>query len=309
MSNANYVFLLSLTIILIGFFIKKIGILTEDNGKIIAKLVLNVTLPALILQVFSDIEIYPTLAILPIIAFGYGLLVAAFTYFIYRGYPNRYKGLLMMTSVGFNIGLFAYPLIRGIWGEIGMEYIIMFDLGNSFVVFIISYTIGSLYSPKIKPHKEKFNVKAIVVRVLRSVPLIALFIALIINLSGLILPLFLSDLLDILSRANMALTLLVLGIFIDLQFDKSNWKHIIKVLLTRYGFGIIVGLILLFLLPFGLEYNAVIFVGLILPIGMSAIPFSVEFGYDEKITSTMVNLTNIISFILMWIIVLFLGIG
>lgn len=309
MANANYVFLLSLTIIFIGFFIKKLGILSEDDGKIISKLVLNITLPALILQVFSNIEIYPTLVLLPFLAFGYSLIVAAFTYIIYREYPDRYKGLLMMVSVGFNIGLFAYPLIRGIWGEIGMEYIIMFDLGNSFVVFILGYTIGSLYSPKIKPHTEKFNLKAIVKRVFSSVPLIALFIALVINLSGIILPTFFGDLLDILSRANMALTLLVLGIFIDFKFDKSHWKYIIKVLLTRYGFGIVFGLILLFVLPFELEFNAVIFVGLILPIGMSAIPFSVEFGYNEKITSTMVNLTNIFSFILMWIIVLLLGIG
>ncbi|MFO7794562.1 MAG: AEC family transporter [Promethearchaeati archaeon] len=309
MSNPNYLFLLSLTIIFIGFLIKKLGFLTEDDGKIISKLVLNITLPALILEVFSNIEIYPTLILLPFLAFGYSLLVSGFTYMMYRNYPVRYKGLLMMVSVGFNIGLFAYPLIRGIWGEVGMEYIIMFDLGNSFSVFILGYTLGSLYSPKIKPHEEKFNWKAIIKRVLSSVPLIALFLALIINLSGLILPLFLTDLLDILSRANMALTLLVLGIFIDFQFEKSDWKYVIRVLLTRYGFGLLIGFILLFILPFGLEFNALILVGLILPIGMSAIPFSVELGYDEKLTSTLVNLTNFISFGLMWLIVVLLGIG
>ncbi|MBD3214872.1 MAG: AEC family transporter [Candidatus Lokiarchaeota archaeon] len=309
MANANYIFLLSLTVIFISFLIKKAGILSEDDGKVIAKVVLNVTLPALILEVFSNIEIYPTLVLLPFIAFGFSLLVSAFTYVSYRKYPMRYRGLMMMVSVGFNIGLFAYPLIRGIWGEIGMEYIIMFDLGNSFVVFILSYTLGSFYSPKIKPHTEKFNAKTIIKRVFSSVPLITLFIALIINLSGIILPLLLTDLLDILSRANMALTLLTLGIFIDFQFDKSHWKYVIQVLFTRYGFGLLVGIPLLFVLPFGLEYNALILVGLILPIGMSSIPFAVEFGYDEKLASTMVNLTNIFSFILMWIIVLILGIG
>jgi len=309
MTNPNYVFFLSLTIIFIGFIIKKLGILTTQDGKIIAKLVLNVTLPALVLDVFSNIEIYPTLVLLPFLAFGYSLLVATFTYLFYRGCKNRYKGLLMMCSVGFNIGLFAYPLIRGIWGEVGMEYIIMFDLGNSFVVFILGYTLGSLYSPKIKPHSEKLNIKAIMKRVFSSVPLIILFLALIINLSGLILPLFLTDLLDILSRANMALTLLVLGIFVDFQFDKSYWKYVVRVLLTRYGFGLLIGFILLFVLPFGLEFNALILVGLVLPIGMSAIPFSVELGYDEKLTSMMVNLTNIISFGFIWVIVLLIGVG
>jgi hypothetical protein len=307
--DANYVFLLSLSIILIGFIIKKIGILKEKHGRIIAKLILNVTLPALILEVFSNIEIQPTLILLPLIALGHSALIIPFSLLIFRNAPLKKKGLFLMTTIGFNIGLFAYPMIDAIWGTQGMEYVIMFDLGNSFVVFIFSYTMGFLYSREMKPEKDKLEVKHILKRILKSVPLIVLFIALIINLSGIILPVFIMDLLNILSRANMALTLLILGIFINFNFEKANWKNILKVLLIRYGFGFISGMLICFFLPFENIYNAVIFVALILPIGMSAIPFSVEFGYDERIASTLVNLTNIISFFLMWLIVSLLGIG
>ncbi|MBD3194979.1 MAG: AEC family transporter [Candidatus Lokiarchaeota archaeon] len=309
MADANYVFLLSLSIIVIGFIIKKIGLITEDDGKIIAKLVLNVTLPALILEVFSSIVIYPNLVILPFLSIFYSLIIIAFVFLLYRKYPLKLKGLLMMTSIGFNIGLFAYPMIRGIWGAEGMEYLIMFDLGNSFVIFLFAYSIGYIHSPNLKPEKEKINLKAILKRLAKSVPLIVLFIALFINISGLSLPLFINDLLNILSRANMALTLLVLGIFINIQFEKQYWKEIAKVLITRYGFGLTFGVILYLLLPFGKVYNVVIMVALILPIGLTAIPFSVEFGYNEKITSTLVNLTNLISFGFMWLIVLLFGIG
>ncbi len=47
MTNVNYIFLLSLTIIAIEFFLKEINIISEENGKTIAKVVFNVTLPAL----------------------------------------------------------------------------------------------------------------------------------------------------------------------------------------------------------------------------------------------------------------------
>jgi hypothetical protein len=309
--DANYVFLLSLSIILIGYIIKKRGILTEEHGKVIAKLILNVTLPALVLEVFTHIEVSPTLALLPLIALGHSALVLGCSFLIFKSAPMRKRGLFLMTSIGFNIGLFAYPMVEAIWGADGMEYLIMFDLGNSFVVFIFAYTIGFTYSPDIKPHMDRLEVKNIMKNVVKSVPLITLFIALFLNLSGLrlFIPTFFSDLLEILSRANMALILLLLGIFINTNFETENWKNIIKVLLVRYGVGLLSGVIMFLFLPFKIEYNAVLFIALLLPIGMTAIPFSIEFGYNERIASTLVNLTNILSFFIMWIVVALLGIG
>ncbi len=309
MADANYIFLLSLTIILIGYIFKKAGIFTESNGKVIAKFILNITLPALILNVFSSIIINPTLILLPFLALGYSFLVLGFSYLISRKYPHKTRGLLLMTCVGFNIGLFAYPMIKGIWGVEGFEYVVMFDLGNSFVVFVYSYSMGFVHSPKIKPVPDKMRTRNIVKNILKSAPLLTLIIALLINLTGIRFPLFVTDLLDLLAKANSPLTLLILGIFINIQFDKSHWKLIATVLLIRYGFGLLIGLLMMFLLPFGTVNNAAIFVALILPIGMSSISFAVEFGYNEQVTSTLVNLTNTISFFIMWVIVLLFGIG
>jgi hypothetical protein len=44
----------------------------------------------------------------------------------------------------------------------------------------------------------------------------------------------------------------------------------------------------------------VILFGLILPVGMAVIPYSVEFEYDTRIAGTIANLTMITSFALMW---------
>ena len=44
MVDVNYVFLLSLTIILLGFFLKTLNIITEENGKVIAKIIFNIVM-------------------------------------------------------------------------------------------------------------------------------------------------------------------------------------------------------------------------------------------------------------------------
>ena len=304
MVNANLVFLFSLLIIIIGYIIKKLGIIPEKDGKIIAKLILNVTLPALIISVIYNIEIELTLILLPFLAILYSLFVLSISFFLFKKYPRDIKGLLMMTVLGFNIGLFAYPMIEMIWGEKGLLYVIMFDIGNSFIIFGLVYSIGLTFSPKENLERDQVQFRSIILHLIKSVPLISWIIALVLNISNVVFPIFVLDLLEILSRANMLLTLLLLGIFLNFKIQKSYWRYIIQVLLIRYSLGLTVGVLLFIILPFDSFYKVAIMIALILPLGMSAIAFSSEFGYSEELTTMIVNLTTIISFILMWMIVL-----
>jgi hypothetical protein len=307
MADINYTFFLSLTIIAIGFIVKKLKIITEEGGKSIAKLILNITLPAMIFNIVSTLEIDPNFLLLPFICVLFSPIVVAVSFLLFRKNPREAKGLLLMTSIGFNMGLFAFPLIEGIWGTKGLQLIAMLDIGNAFIIFVLSYTIGAIFSPN-QDNEKKVNFKQIVKSLMKSIPLLSYIIALAINFSGLKFPLFFSDLLDIISRANMALTLLLLGIYLNFKFEKSQWNLVLKVLIIRYSLGIGIGILFFVLLPFPELYRAIILIGLILPLSMALVPFSVEFGYNDKIVGTITNLSIVISFTLMWIIVTFLGI-
>jgi len=309
MSNVNYVFLLSLIIIIIGYILKKANIITEENGKIIAKVVFNVTLPSLIFRVISSTEITPSLGLITLISIVFCIPISILSIRLFRNYPKNVKGLIIMAVIGFNVGHFAYPIIEGIWGQEGLKYIAMFDIGNAVVVFIIVYILGLIFSPKNEFNNNQDLFKHILLQLLKSAPLLSYIISLIFNFLNISFPTFINDLLDILSRANMALALLLLGIFLNFKFDKTQWKNIFSVLVIRYSFGLIIGLILFFLLPFDLLYRGILAIALLLPIGLAIIPFTVEFEYDEKLAGIVSNLTIIISFILIWALILILGFG
>jgi predicted permease len=310
MTDVNYIFLLSLTIIIIGYILKKLNIISEKNGETIAKVVFNVTLPALIISVISSTEITPSLGLITLISIIYCIPIIILTFFLSKKYPREIKGLIFMAVIGFNVGHFAYPLIQGIWNKEGLKYIAMFDIGNAIVVFVIVYILGLIFSPKNDFHDKKELVKIILKKLLKSAPLLSYFIAISLNLFNIILPLFIVDLLSVLSRANMALTLLLLGIFLNFKFERTQWKNILKVLIIRYSFGLLIGLLLFFTLPFDLLYRGILAIALILPIGLAIIPFAVEFNYtDKRFAGTLTNLTIIISFILVWIVILALGFG
>jgi predicted permease len=76
---------------------------------------------------------------------------------------------------------------------------------------------------------------------MRSTPLISYLVALTINFTGLTIPTLLTDTIDLLARANSALVLLLLGLFLNFKFDKKEWLKILKVLILRYRLGLIAG--------------------------------------------------------------------
>ena len=216
-----------------------------------------------------------------------------------------------MSIIGFNVANFSFPLIEGIWGETGLQLIAMVDAGNAISIFIICFTIGRIYSIKNENDESEVNFKNVLSSLLKSVPLISYIVAIIINLSGILIPFFLSELIDIISRANSPLVLLLLGVFLNFRFQKNQWVIIGKSLLLRYTLGLGCGLLLYFLLPaliFNELFRIIIVISLILPVGLAVIPFSVELEYDKKLMTIIVNLSILISFGLVWIlIILFSG--
>lgn len=299
MENVNTQFLLSLLIIVLGYVFKKVGFIKETDGEAISRVIFNLTLPSLVISTFSTMKIETTLLLVPAISAVYGLVMAAVALVAFRKEANKDKGMMSMLLPGFNIGLFAYPLVESIWGQEGLKYFGMFDMGNSVIVFGVCYIIASIYSSE----NGKVDYKAILKRVASSIPFMSYIVTLTVNLSGLHYPALMLDVTKVLSRANLPLSLLLLGVYLSFSFEREYWVRMIKVLALRYGVGILVGLLLYWVLPFEPLFRYTMLLGFTLPISMSVIPYSVQFDYDRRFVGTANNITIVTSFILMWAVV------
>ena len=131
MTDVNIVFLNSLIIICLGYLLKRTRVLTEENGEIIAKIIFNLTLPAVILKITSTIVFQINLILLPLISISYGVLMTGIGLLVFKKYQRNMKGLLMMSIIGFNVANFSFPLIEGIWGNTGLQLIALVDAGNA----------------------------------------------------------------------------------------------------------------------------------------------------------------------------------
>ncbi len=108
---------------------------SEKEGKTISRFLMHTTFPALMVVSTMRIKLESSLFLIPFLTLLFGSTMLLIAWFVFRKYPNDMRGLLTMGAGGLNTGLFAFPIIEGIWGRDALVYAIMFDIGNTVVVF------------------------------------------------------------------------------------------------------------------------------------------------------------------------------
>ncbi|SFL57757.1 AEC family transporter [Pelosinus propionicus] len=299
MNNVHEQFLLSLLIIILGYVFKRINLISEQDGQCLSRLIFNITLPALIISTFNTIIIDFSLILITIIGIVYGIFMAILGVIVFKNEDRKVRGMLSMLIPSFNIGLFAYPLVEAIWGHEGIKYFGMFDVGNSIVVFGVTYIFASYFSSE----NADIKVANISRKLLKSVPLLSYIIVFSLAVSDLHFPKIVLDCTKILARANMPLSLLLLGIYLSFSLNKYHLKNMIKVLAVRYLLGLLVGTTLFFIMPFDQMFKYTMLIGFLLPIPTAVIQYAIEFDYDQHFVGTVANVTILLSFFLVWLIV------
>ena len=302
MSSFHLQFLLSITIILLGYLLKRSKIVKETDGEAIARIVFNVTLPSVIIVTFSSVEFDIHLLWLVMIGLGFGLLNWLLAFIIFRRQSTRTKGTLMMMVPGLNIGLFAYPLVEGIWGFEGLKYFGMLDVGNAFIVFGLTFLIAVYYAGG----KGTVEIRTILFRVFRSVPLVTYLLMFSLRVIDFSVPAFIIDTASVISAANMPLSLLLLGIYLNFSMKKEHVHQIMAFLFTKYGIGITLSILCYYFIPIDGLFLYTLVIGFILHTLTSVVPYAVMFNYDKRLIGTASNLTILISFVLIWITTTFL---
>lgn len=309
MTDPNLVFLLSLLIIFLGYFLKKISLLDESDSRSISKLILNVTLPALILRTISGTDIIPSLGFLPISAVVYGALICGILLLFNRQKTPEDKAILSMGSIGFNNGMFAYPIVEGVFGLAGLQYLALFDIGSGLSVFGLSYMLAAYYSAK--KSKSDFRMTPLIFfrMILGSVPFMSYITALVLNLLGISIPAFVDAVLYVPARANMVLVLILIGLHLEFSFAGADLRKVIQIFSLRYGLGMLLSLVSLLLPIKDPVLRGVLAVLFILPVSMTIIPYSSKFGFEQKTGGVLVNYSIIISFCIMWAMINMLKVG
>ena len=126
---------------ILGYFMKKIKILKEEDGNTLLKMAFYIFLPAILFQSIRKIDFTPGYLAYPLIILVADLFIAGvvLTYLkAKKTDENTMKiiaGFFFMAYIGF-----LYPFYISIFGEENVWRLGLLDFGNSIFVYAISYS-------------------------------------------------------------------------------------------------------------------------------------------------------------------------
>lgn len=145
-------------IILLGYNMRKKGIFDDKFSKVMTKVVLSVSLPALVFTSFmAPIDEKTLQRSINILIFGILLYVILifFTPLLYLHYSKDKRSVLsVMTTFG-STAFFGIPIISAIYGSKGIIYASIFNIGYRIFLYSYAYIVMS----ELKMNKE--NIKKI----------------------------------------------------------------------------------------------------------------------------------------------------
>ena len=292
-------FVMIILLIALGYFLKRINYLKATDSQVLSTLVLNVTLPSLVIVNLNSADLNISFSILPIMMIVYGIVSKIIVIWFFRKYSNQMRGSVGMMTGSMNIGLFAYPLVNAIWPEKGMVYFGMADIGGAMIMFGLTYFVGSYFSEG----EDQFNFKFLGKKLIQSVPLVTYIVMFTLNMSNIHIWKPAIDFFSILSKANMPLSMILLGVMLSFSIDREYLPVTIKYLCLHYGLAIVAGTLVHFFLPVSDPMiKTTLLITWLLPVGVAIIPYSIQFKYKTlPFVGMVTNLTIIISIVILYV--------
>ncbi len=291
---------INLLLIAIGYLIKRVGLLEREHGRVLNRLVLYVTMPALNLQVISRAPLSWRLMILPVLSLASGLLMSQVGRGVARtlNLSRRDTGTFVVSLCGV-MGALAYPFVEAAYGEIGMRAAAISDLGNAIAIFAFAYYFSYRYADS-----GSFEPRAILKKVALFFPLHAFIAAMVFNLACVDICGLPGGLIDTLASANTPLMLISLGVYLELDVSREERKLLLNQLGVKYAVGFAVAMLYVWGLPFRGETLGTLFLLPLMPTSLSTLLYSVEQGLNPRLAAMLISLTMVISVIITTVTIL-----
>ena len=280
-----------ISIIVLGYVLKKIGFFRQEDFTILSKITIRITLPCAIVTSFAGKTIDPALLSLTFLAIGCGLVYVLIGFLINRKNGREQQAFEMLNLPGYNIGTFVIPFAQSFLGAMGFIAVSLFDTGNAVICLGGAYSLAAMVKDG-----DGFSLKRIFRALLKSVPFVTYMVMLLTNLFRLPVPAFILSVAGIGSNANAFMAMLMIGVGFKLELsDKKQVGTIAKLLSIRYGLAALFSAVFYFLLPFELEVRQALVILAFSPIGSAVPGFTQELKGDVGLSSALNSFAMVIS--------------
>ena len=292
-------------IIIIGYILKKKRFFEPEDYRIVTKIVINITLPAAIINSFGSFQKDDSLFVLVILGLVCNMIMVFLGYILSKKKGDKIRALYMLNLSGYNIGAFTLPFVQNFLGAFGVIAVCMFDIGNS-----ISCTGGSYaVTTAVIGGKEKASFTQSIKKLLSSVPFVTYTTMLVLALVNIHIPKEIISITSVIGAANGFCSMLMIGMMFEIKFRYDYLSKAGFILAVRYITSGIMAFIFYRFMPFPLEIRQVLAIAVFAPVSALSAVFTEKCGGDVGIAGFTSSASIIISITIITFLLVTMGIG
>ncbi len=212
------------SLMILGAFLKKKGIITDEGKKVLADLVILVTLPCSIIESFEvelSIDILKSSAQALLISCVLQIACYILNLVLYPGVEDGKKKVLKYATMASNAGILGNPVAEGIFGSMGLFYASFFLIPQRTAM----WSLGMTYFTKAPDRKT------LIKKICTHPCIVSVFIGFVLMLLQIQIPGFLGDTVHSLNKANTAVSM----IFVGTVLAEADMKTMITPLSCYYA--------------------------------------------------------------------------
>lgn len=298
----------------IGMICRKTGMISREGVGALKNVVVNITLPAVMLGAFATMEYSWKNVVITLMMFMV-CLAAWLLGKIIRNVFHMESRFIPFLSTGFEAGMLGYALFTLLYGSERISEFATVDLGQVLFVFTLYKVLLGVDADKNGSDNAagKVNISSLLKEMYTSPVVIAIAIGVVLGATGLykaLVPSGAASILDactdFVSAPTSAIILLTIGY--DLVLDKIPWKRVASVSITRIAIMVVMRIIagiVVHAIGLGDNLDIALNVMLILPPPYVLPVFADDENEREYVSASLSVLTviTIIGFMIMAIVV------
>jgi len=290
-------------IIAIGYAIRRLGWVDISAYTVLSKIVMRVTLPALIITSFNDYDIDPALLLLPLLGLVL-VLIQQVVGVVMERRNGRQAQAFGVINIGFyNIGNFTVPYLSGFMGAQAVVYASMFDIGNA----LAAMGIGFAWAMSLAREGSRFSATRFLKDLLKSPVFDTYVVMLVLRFLDLSFPEPVIVFTATAGAANTFLSMLMLGIALEIRLERRSYGIALKYLVVRYALAVPFALAAWYLVPLDEPIRVVLCTLLFAPLGGMAPVLTSYVGGDLRLSNFILSASVVISVVAMPTVLVLLG--
>ena len=282
-------------ILALGYFIFKIKLVDDNFTKKFSALVIQVTMPAMVLSSVLDLTERQSLRD---VLTSFGIAVALFFIVmpivgfllakLFRVKRNS-TGLYVFMATFSNVGFMGFPVISALAGEVGLFYAAIYNLVFNVAVFTLGVWLVN--------HDKDGESSGFDIKLLMSPGVIAALLAIALYFMNIKLPVLLSDTIRSVGSITSPSAMLIIGCTLakmDVKTVFSDWRLYPWILIKQIVIPILLWIPLAMIIKNEILLT-VTFILFLMPVANNAVLFANTYNGDAELAARSVFLTTLFS--------------